>query len=131
MCKLIVKAEEGMEKDAADNVVAKITFVKAKNKLVDGMNEKIPALIDEKDIDGDVDACRIFEEATISDVLMLEKFIEGKEKEKTVRPVVSGKESVVSIQKDRKPKTGIALPKMQIKKFTSDPTMWVKFHDCR
>ena len=64
-------------------------------------------------------------------MLMLEKFIERKEKEKTVRSVVSGKESAISVQKDTKPKTEIALPKIQIKKFTGDPTTWVKFHDCR
>ena len=51
---LIVKAKEAMSKEDFDGVETKLTLVKAKSKLLEGLNEKIQTAIDEENIEEDV-----------------------------------------------------------------------------
>ena len=122
---LIVKANTAVNNDDKDGVEAKLALIKTKAKVIEGLNERIQEKISEQDIEGDVEEATLFEETFVMEVLKLEKFIQQK---KNIKATEDSK-SKVSSSPDVKPKTSVTLPKIQIKKFTGDPTTWQGFKD--
>ena len=127
---LIVKAKEALTKDEVDVVTTKLMLVEAKKKVIDDLNVKIQAVIDEDEIETDVDEATLFEEVIATDVLSLERFVslsDARTKEvPKQRPDAVG---YALTPHDTRAKLGVAVPKILIKEFKGDPTKWQEFSD--
>ena len=123
---LIVKARDAVNTSNFDQVEVILRTIENKRKIIVDLDSKILDVIEEKDIDEDVDATTNFELSLDEDIFKIRKsLVPDKDVDKREEKVkVDLPDDVV------KPKsTGVNLPKIAIKRFNGDATLWCQFFD--
>ena len=120
---LVVKAKDAGARESNEKNQQEISSIlktiAVKQKVVAELDAKILEVIEEDKIDEDVELGTDFEVKLTTDIAQIEKLLEVKKE-----PVDVPKQEQSALMK-----TGVKLPKICIKKFYGDPTLWQQFYE--